>query len=279
VTHPNIETAAEVAARAAALKIAQTFVGARQSATPLPEFPGAIPPDMASGYAVQEQAIGLWPDSIAGWKVGLVPPPEQARLGTVRLSGPIFRRNVLRVGSGPIHLAAIAGGFAAIEVELVAIAGADARPDKTQWTLEEAAALVGAWHLGVEFAASPFAGINDLGATVVIADFGNNSGLVVGSRLDSALLADPAKLVCRATIETKEVGWASAAALPGGPLEALRFLLGHLAGRGRPLRAGQWVSTGAVTGVHRIFPGQKATAELIGRERIEVSITTATAAA
>lgn len=279
MSQPNETAPAEAAARAAALKIARTFVGARQGATSLPEFPGPIPPDMASGYAIQEQAIGLWPDSVVGWKVGLVPPPEQAQLGTVRLSGPIFRRNVIHVGSGPIHLPAIAGGFAAIEVELVAAAGVDARPDKTQWTLEEAAALVGAWYLGVEFAASPFAGINDLGATVVISDFGNNSGLVIGSRLDSALLADPAQLVCRATIESKEVGWANAAALPGGPLEALRFLLGHLAARGRPLRAGQWVSTGAVTGVHRIFPGQKATAELMGRERIEVSIATATAAA
>lgn len=242
----------------------------------MPEFPGLIPPDMAAGYAIQDAAIGLWQDSIAGWKVGLVPPPEQGRLGTNRLSGPIFSRKVTRSGAVPTHLAAIVGGFAAIEVELVAAIGVDASPAKTHWTLEEAAAMVGNWHLGMEFAASPLPTINDLGATVVISDFGNNNGLIVGPRLDATLLSDPGQLHCQATIDGHEVGQATAAALPGGPLEAVRFLLGHLAERGHPLRAGQWVSTGAVTGVHRIFPGQSGSAELLGRGRIEVSIGAAT---
>jgi 2-keto-4-pentenoate hydratase len=231
---------------------------------------------MSSGYAIQDAAIGLWQDSVAGWKVGLVPPPEQARLGTNRLSGPIFSRKVTRSGAVPTRLAAIEGGFAALEVELVAAIGTDAKPDQTAWTVDEAAVMVGGWHLGVEFAASPLATINDLGATVVVSDFGNNNGLIVGPRVDTALLSDPSRLLCRAMIDGREVGQATAAAIPGGPLEAVRFLLGHLAERGRPLRAGQWVSTGAVTGVHRIFAGQNGSAELIGRGRIEVSIGTAT---
>jgi 2-keto-4-pentenoate hydratase len=45
---------------------------------------------------------------------------------------------------------------------------------------------------------------------------------------------------------------------PGGPFESLRFLLGSSARRGRPLRAGDWVSTGAITGVHDIAAGQTA---------------------
>jgi len=265
------------ASQAAALSIARVFVSARRSATVVPEFPGPLPPDMAAGYAIQEAAIGLCQDSIAGWKVGLVPPSERGRLGTNRLSGPIFAHNVVHSGVTPTHLAAIQGGFAAVEVELVANIGRDTEVGKTEWTLEEAAATVGGWHIGVEFAASPLASINDLGATVVVSDFGNNSGLVVGPRVDTALMSDPAKLHCRATIDGLEVGLANAAAIPGGPLEAVRFLLGHLAARGRPLRGGQWVSTGAVTGVHRIFPGQNASAELVGRERIEVTIGVATA--
>ena len=46
--------------------------------------------------------------------------------------------------------------------------------------------------------------------------------------------------------------------LPGGPLAALAFLLTHCAERGRPLRKGQWISSGAVTGVHQIEAGQSA---------------------
>jgi 2-keto-4-pentenoate hydratase len=60
-------------------------------------------------------------------------------------------------------------------------------------------------------------------------------------------------------------------------LEALRFLLGHLAQRGRALRAGQWVSTGAITGVHQVFPGQRGSMEIIGHGCINVFVTTAIA--
>ena len=257
----------------AALQIARAFVSARDRAVPLQDFPGPLPGEMLFAYAVQEAAIGLKPDTVAGWKVGLVPPAEQAALGTGRLAGPIFRSTVLRADAA-VRLPAIAGGFAAIEVELVAAVARDAPPEKTDWTLAEAATMVGAWHLGVEFAASPLATINDLGAAVVVCDFGNNSGLVVGARVAAA---EPGQLICRATIDGKQVGQASAAGLPGGPLESVRFLLGHLAARRRPLRAGDWVSTGAITGVHRVVAGQHASAELIGRQRIDVSIVPARA--
>ncbi len=263
----------------AALNVARAFVSARQQASALTRFPGTAPSDLAAAYAIQEAAIRLWPDEIAGWKVGLVAPAEQAALRLARLAGPIFARSVIRTPPDVrVPLPAIPHGFAAIEVELVAVVAHDAPPGKTEWTLDEAAALVGDWRLGVEFAASPLATINDLGAAVVVSDFGNNSGLIVGSHLDRALLDDPSKLLCRSVIDGHQVGHASAASLPGGPLEAVRFLAGHVASRGRPLRARQWVSTGAITGVHPVRPGQQAHVELIGRARIEVSIVAAVGA-
>jgi 2-keto-4-pentenoate hydratase len=241
---------------------------------------------MATGYAVQGAAIGLWTDRIVGWKVGLVPPALQASLGTAHLAGPIFLENFVRIagtgagtGAGAdanananaIRLGAIPGGFAAIEAELIVSALEDAPPDKVQWSLEEAAAFSGDWFFGVEFAASPLATINDLGPTVVVSDFGNNSGLVLGPRIDRNLIAEPTQLTCRTQIDGNEVGFASVSALPGGPLASLRFLLGHVASRGRPLRAGQLVSTGAITGVHRIFPGQRGEVEFIGHGKINLA--------
>jgi 2-keto-4-pentenoate hydratase len=260
------------------LDIARAFVGARLAAAPLAAFPGALPADLATAYAVQNAALGLWQDRIVGWKVGLIPPPAQTALGAVRLTGPIFHRGLIESAAGPVKLAAIPGGFAAIEAELLLAARKDAPQSKTQWTVAEAAEFAGDWHFGMEFAASPLATINELGATAVISDFGNNSGLVVGPRLDSALMADPDELSFEAKIDGRSVGVASAASLPGGPLEALRFVLGHLAERGRPLRAGQWVSTGAITGVHQIFPGQHGSVELSGLGRIDVRVSAAVAA-
>jgi len=257
----------------AILDIARSFVSARRAAVSIAEYPGPVPPDMATGYAIQEAAIGIWPDRIAGWKVGLVPPLLQTRLGTAHLAGPIFREGLVRsAGVDAVSLAAIPGGFAAIEVELIVAAQMDAPPNKTEWTLNETAEFASDWRFGVEFAASPLASINELGPTVVVSDFGNNSGLVLGPRIDSALIAEPAMLTCRTQIDGKQVGFASVASLPGGPFAALRFLLGHLASRGRPLGAGQLVSTGAITGVHRIFPGQRGEIEFIGHGKIDVIV-------
>ena len=71
-------------------EVARRFVSARLGARALTGFPGALPTDMAAGYAIQEAAIGLWPDEIAGWKVGKIPPELQAALGAERVLGPVF---------------------------------------------------------------------------------------------------------------------------------------------------------------------------------------------
>jgi 2-keto-4-pentenoate hydratase len=117
--------------------------------------------------------------------------------------------------------------------------------------------MVGGLHIGVETAGSPMAFINDLGPTAVASDFGNNAGLIVGAevanwreRLNG--------LRAKSEIDGKTVGEGAAMGLPGGPMAGLVFLLSHLAQRNRALKAGQYVSSGAVTGVHDIVAGQSA---------------------
>jgi 2-keto-4-pentenoate hydratase len=148
------------------------------------------------------------------------------------------------------------GGFAAVEAEYVFRIGCDAAAGKLAWTREEAAALVGAVHLGIETAGSPLASINALGPPVIISDFGNNHGLILGPEIAGGPGRADADLACETFIDGASIGRATAAGIPGGPLESLRFLLENTAARGRPLRAGQLVSTGAVTGVHEIAIGQ-----------------------
>lgn len=240
-----------------AAEIAHTFVAARLGARALPDFPGRVPADMASGYRVQEAALGLWPDEVAGWKIGRAAPQHAASLGADRLAGPIFAKLVWRAQNGvetpfPVY----EGGFAAVEAEYVLRLGADAPANKTQWSSAEAAELVAAMHIGVETAGSPLATINDLGATVVVSDFGNNHGLILGPEIPDwrAKLADG--LDAETFIDGRSVGAGRAREDGDGPLAALAFLAGHVAARGRPLKAGQLVSTGAVTGVHDIRIGQ-----------------------
>ena len=248
---------AQLHSQSPALAVARSFVAARREASALPGYPGAPPATLAEGYAIQEAAIELWDDEIIGWKVGKIPDPLLDQLGQTRVIGPIFRKGLWTADPArPTPVPVFVGGFAALEAEFVYELTVSAPANKLDWTLEEVQALGGRMRMGVEMAGSPLATINDLGPTVVAADFGNNNGLIL-----SGLLAEWGRhpddhYICAAYIDGVKVGDGSAATIPGGPLESVRFLLEHAARRGRPLKAGQLVSTGAATGIHDMVAGQ-----------------------
>ena len=239
--------------------VAWQFVEARLAARALPAFPGSLPADLATGYLHQEAAIAVWPDEIAGWKIGRVAPEFEDRFGRTRLAGPIFRKAVrYATDKEPVAFPVFGGGFAAVEAEFVFALGADAQAAKHTWTRDEARALIAAMHIGIETAGSPLATINALGPTVVVSDFGNNAGLILGPVVPDWRRYPETELTCETFVEGKSVGKGAASDLPGGPVEALRFLLEHCAQRGRPLKAGMLISTGAATGIHEIAAGQRA---------------------
>lgn len=251
--------------------VAATLVSARLAARAVPGYPGEIPQEMARSYAIQDAAIALYPDEIAGWKVGGVPPEQQPRLGIHRLAGAIFAGNVWAAGAAPTPLPAIEGGFAAVEAEFIARIGTGVDPAKTDWTVEEAADQIEAVFIGVELAGSPMSAINDLGSAVVASDFGNNGGLVIGPELTNwrERLDD---IRVQTTIDGQVLGTGTAQSLAGGVLESVRFVLEHCARWGRPLTGGLLVSTGAVTGVHRVYAGSQSVCVFEGVGEISCSV-------
>ncbi|MBK8199008.1 MAG: 2-keto-4-pentenoate hydratase [Acidobacteria bacterium] len=250
---------------------ASAFVGARRAGASLPAYPGSLPSTMAEAYAVQTQAISLWPDRIAGWKVGRINAPWDAQYGTDRLAGPIFAGQLAKAGDAPSPIHLFAGGFGAVEGEIVIEVGQDAPASKLEWTLTEAAEIAGVFRLGMEIASSPFAGINDFGPLVTVSDFGNNNGLILGEEIREWRAASPTEWRLRTLIDGVEVGQADAASIPGGPLESFRAVLEICARIGHPLRRGMQITTGAVTGVHPLRPGQTASVEMAGLAPITCS--------
>ena len=243
--------------RETARRIAERFVRARLAAQSLPDYPGPIPESLEQAYACQEAAIALWPDRIIGWKVGRLPDTWRARLGEERLIGPIFARQCWQAVPGlESRFPVFVGGFAAVEAEFVLRLRRDADPDRTEWSEADAAELVGEMILGIETAGSPLATINALGPAVVVSDFGNNAGLILGPSVPDWRALAESSLGCETFIDGRSVGRGSAAAV--NPLAALALALGRSARRGRPLRAGELVSTGASTGIHDIRAGQAA---------------------
>jgi 2-keto-4-pentenoate hydratase len=238
---------------------ARRFVRARLTATALPAFPGIVPGTLDTAYAGQDAAIAQWPDDLQGWKVGRINEPWLSRLGEDRLVGPIFARQVSTArADAVVDFPVFEGGFAAVEAEFIVQLGVDADRGRTNWTAEEADALVGAMHVGIETAGSPLATINELGPTVVVSDFGNNAGLIVGPSITNWRMFGNDQLTSETFIEERRVGTGGASSIPGGPLAALAFALNRCARRDLPLKAGQLISTGATTGIHDIRLGESA---------------------
>jgi len=235
--------------------IAGRFLKARRAATGLEAYPGDFPGTLDQAYEIQDQAIAAWGQPVIGWKVGRVLPPYSERFGTDRLAGPIFAQKA--ADSGPAaSMPVFAQGFAAGEAEFLLQIGAPPAIGKMHFTLEEAADLISAVHVGVEVASSPLASINDLGPVAVVSDFGNNNGLLVGEQIADWRESGFEDWPVTVAIDGREVGRGTASAFPDGAIGSARFLFELMARRGIRLQPGQWISSGAVGGVHDARVGQ-----------------------
>ncbi len=238
-----------------ATNIANQFVAARRHGRHLPEYPGPIPESLSAAYAVQDAAIHATGQSVIGWKVGRIFPPLSETFGANRLAGPIFTSHTLSadaVASGNIFT----GGFGAAEAEFLIKIGSDLPLGKHDYTLDEAERQIEAVHVGIEIASSPLPTINELGPAVTVSDFGNNNGLIIGQAIPDWQNSNFADWVVRLEIDGTVAGSGSANSFPDGPLGSVRFLLNNLGERGIAIKAGTWISSGAVTGVHQVTAGQ-----------------------
>lgn len=240
--------------------IAEAFVAARRAAAGLPDYPGTPPASLTDAYAIQDRAVALTGGKVAGWKVGKINPPLDGQLGTNRLAGPIFADSVRDGRSESPAMPVFADGFAAGEAEFLLRIARAPDPAKLSYTMDEAAELIDAVHVGIEVASSPFPGINAHGPLVTISDFGNNHGLVIGDPIPGWRSLDFLDWPVTLLIDGVQAGAATARDMLDGPVGAARFLLESTAARGVALEAGQWISSGAVTGVHEVPVGATVTA-------------------
>jgi len=240
-------------------EISGRLVTARTSAEALHEFPGRLPEALDDAYAIQTASIARWPDVVGGWKVGMIPAELRARFGAERLAGPIFKSTIHNIEPGscrtmPIHV----GGFAAVEAEFIFELGVDVVPSTREYSDQELRDRVSALYVGAEIASSPMAAVNQLGPACVISDFGNNAGLLLGPRISNWSARSLSSLTAKVAVDDVVVGDATAAAIPGGPIQALRFLLNLAGSRGIELARGTLISTGAATGIHDVQESSRA---------------------
>lgn len=255
-----------------AREVADAFVRARRAHQAIAAFPGEPPADLAAAYAIQDAALGLWDRKVGGWKVGRINPPLDTRLGANRLVGPAFSDAIRMADAPPSAFPVFRGGFAAVEAEFM-LRLAPPHPDAP---LPDSAAAAMAWvdelRIGIEIASSPYARINADGPCVTIADHGNNAGLILGQVVPRALWDGIDAVEVTLAIDGAEAGRATTATMLDGPFGAAAFLIANLASRSIAIQPGWWVSSGAITGVHPVTPGQHVRADFGALGSLEAQI-------
>jgi 2-keto-4-pentenoate hydratase len=250
---------------------ARAFVEARRAGRAISAYPGLRPIDLAQAYRVQDAAITLWQREIGGWKVGRINPPEDRLLGASRLAGPIFADTIVDGTAAEPAMPVFADGFAAGEAEFLLrlrIPEGGDRPRDDGETL----GWIDAVRIGIEIASSPYPDINKDGACVTASDQGNNAGLVLGGTVARERWGALGAIEVETRVNDSVVGRASAATMLDGPLGAVRFLLDNLTRRGIEPQSGWWISSGAVTGVHPVRPGDRLSANFEGIGEVACTI-------
>lgn len=241
--------------------ISAELVGARAAGRALAGLPGTLPDTLEEAYRLQDHSIGLWNDTVVGWKVGGVPAAYLDRFDETYLAGPIFAKTVRRANaSGAVAMPVFAGGFAAIEPEFVFCLGGNEEEDRL--------------YIGAEIASSPIPAINDYGPLAVISDFGNNNGLVIGPEvMNWREHRNP--VTVNTMIDGELAGTKRVSTFPNDALDALSFLRRLAQSRGLDLSPGTYVSSGAITGVHEAPVGARSTIDFGDFGMIELELVSA----
>jgi len=210
-------------------------------------------------YAIQAAAViasGLTP---LGWKVAATSEAAQQLLNMGGPSlGPVFAEHLL---DSPATVVARPDQSTGTECEFAFVMGQDldADADVDLQTVTDAIdhALVAVEVVGCRFEG----GIADAGALLCISDFSFGAGLVRGPVVADWRTVDFAAATARAILNGTEVAAGTGAAVLGDPLEALHWAAGEAARIGSPLRAGDIVTTGTMTGATPVKPGDHFTGD------------------
>ena len=230
------------------------LLAARLSGQALPAFPAPVPATLAEAYAIQQQLTAALGAPVLGWKVGRIPPALIERLGAERIAGPVLRVAELE-GDAPGEARVFDGGAAAIESEVML--RLRAVPEGCVTNGDDGARWIVEIRTGFEVASSPAPDVHDHAPYGIVADIGINNGLLLGPQLD---IRDFLALAVETSIDGVPVGSGRPIDVLDGPWGSLDFLV-ELHHRGViELKPGQWISAGAITGVHPIAVGQTATA-------------------
>jgi len=215
------------------------FLNARHTGTCIERTPqGFAPHDTIEAYAVQDRvAETLGP--VRGWKVGARTPEAEP------FCAPLHESTIFcDVDTLPKGICRLFG----IEAEIVYRFCTDLLPRDTPWTEQEVRAAIATAHPAIEIFDSRFCVAGSQDPLSHMADQGNHGALIVGSAFEAWADLDPVDEPVALTINGDCVQNHRGGNSAGEPIRLLVWLANHAAARGKPIRAGDVVTTGSMTG-------------------------------
>lgn len=240
-------------------RAAQALLQARQGA-PLLDWQDVLPPDLQGAWAVQD-AVADALGGVGAWKVGAGSPAAEPGCAPLPAAG------VLPSGSGPGPGPALR--MRGIEVEVALRLGRDLpapdRPPDPATLLAAVAEVLPA----IEVVETRLADWRACPELAHVADQQLHGALVLGAPSATAADAiDLRQLTAYLAFDGQPVASARGAHGTGDFWPLLGWLAVHCTRRGRPLRAGQVVTTGSCSGLLFAPEGAKVEAELGGVGRV-----------
>lgn len=259
---------AETRRRLARLLIASRERGMALDLGPLAED-GLEPPNERAANEVDDLVADLWGRPAQGWKIGCTSEHAQRLLNA---SGPFAGRVYTVVESHPSPSGdpkpvTISESFAVeplLEGEFAFTFGTDLRPAGEPCDRATVIKAVATVHPAIEFVGGRYREFLGAPLPFVVADAGANLMLVLGPGvpLDAGLADRLGGLAATMTVDGEVTGSGRGADVLGHPIDALVWLVDHLAGRGIGIEAGQTVTTGTATQVSMLPVGSRARLEV-----------------
>jgi 2-keto-4-pentenoate hydratase len=239
---------------------ARRLVAARQATARVPSA-AVTPPDLAAAHAVQDATLAAVGPA-GGWKVGAKGPQAEPGCAPLPAAG-IFANGVELIGPP--------WTMRGVEVEVAVRLARDFIPGSPEPDAAQVRAAIDCVLPAVEVVESRLADWRDSEPLAQVADLQTHGALVVGepSTLRPADL-DLREVVAYLAFDGQPVASCRGANPAGDVWRLLGWLAWHSARRGRPLRAGDVVTTGSCTGLLFAGEGMHVLAELDGIGRVEL---------
>lgn len=230
--------------------------------------------DAAMAYAIQDRLLDLLQESgmgrPVGYKVGLTSKTMQEFCG---INEPIIGH----ILDSRVHQSGVAVPVSdfvrlGVECELALLIGKSVPVLDEGADAAQLAGCVESLHASFELIEDRNADYGQLDAGSIIAENSWNAGIILGGGVTPPALSSfdllPGKLSVSGVATHKGIS----GDVMGGPLYVLKWLAGFLAERGRVIRPGQWIMTGAIIPTHFPSIGETLNFEIEGLDPVSLTI-------